>query len=200
MADKPQLPAMYDSLQARGVDAANFVPLTPVCFLSRTADVHPDLQSVVYENRRYTWSQTEQRCQSIAAALQALKLPPFSTVSVLAFNTPEMFEAHYSVPLAGMVLNTINTRLEADTISWILEFAEAGALLVDRELLPQALPGLYAAKERGHEIQVILIDDPLAANQPDIPADINVHYYDDLLQQHPWAARKALCTTTVAAT
>ena len=180
-----KLPAMYDSLQERGADDANFVALTPIAFLSRTADVHPQLTSLVYEDRRYTWSETEQRCQTMAKALQAMGLSPFSTISVLAFNTPEMFEAHFFVPLAGMVLNTINTRLEADTISWILEFAESSALIVDRELLPQALPGLRAAAKQGKPVSVILIDDEHANEKPDVPDDISVTLYDDLIKNTP---------------
>ena len=165
-------------------DGANFVALTPITFLSRTADVHPDRVSVIYEDQAYTWAQTENRCQSMAAALKNIGLDPFSTVSVLAYNTPEMFEAHFFVPLAGMVLNTINTRLEADTVTWILEFAETSALLVDRELLPQAVPGLRAAKERGIEIKVILLDDDHAKTKPDLPADLDITLYDDLLAEH----------------
>lgn len=196
-ADTLKLPALYDSLQARGADAANFVALTPIAFLSRTADVHPDVQSVVYEDRSFTWSQTENRCQSLAAGLQQLGLEPFSTVSVLAFNTPEMFEAHFFVPLGGMVLNTINTRLEADTIGWILDYAEAAALMVDRELLPQAIPGLRAAKEKGHTIKVILIDDDHANDKPDVPDDLDVIRYDDLLTQNPRTKEQYLPTTVM---
>ncbi len=195
--DKPVLPALYNTLAARDTDAANFVALTPIAFLSRTADIHPQLPGVVYNDQVHTWSQTEQRCQSMAAGLQSLGLAPFSTVSVLAFNTPEMFEAHFFVPLSGMVLNTINTRLEADTISWILDYAEAGALLVDRELLPQALPGLRAAKAKGNDIKVILIDDANANEAPAIPEDIQCIRYDDLLAQHS-RNREQYLPTTVA--
>lgn len=200
-----KLPELYSSLQAPGADGAatggvgdaNFVALTPISFLSRTADVHPDGTAVVYEDQSYTWSQTENRCQAMAAALQDMELAPFSTISVLALNTPEMFEAHFFVPLAGMVLNTINTRLEPDTISWILEFAETGALLVDRELLPQALPGLQAARDRGVEIKVIVIDDQFANTLPELPADLNHTTYNDLLAQYPRQRKQYLPTTVV---
>jgi len=185
MSTELTLPSMYDSLQARGANSANFVALTPIAYLSRTADVYPDLPSVVYNDHTYTWSQTENRCQCIARGMQRLGLAPHSTVSVLAFNTPEMFEAHFSVPLAGMVLNTINTRLDADTVGWILEFAEAGALLVDRELLPSAIDGLRALKEKGVDVKIILIDDPKAESQPDIPSDLDYISYDELLKQNP---------------
>lgn len=103
------LPSLYDSLSETIGHKANFVPLTPIAFLSRTADVYPNEPSLVYEDQQYTWSQTEQRCQQLAHALQNLGLEAHDTVSVLAFNTPETFEAHFFVPMAGTVLNTINT-------------------------------------------------------------------------------------------
>ncbi len=191
------LPAMYDSLTDRMGDPANFVPLTPMAYLSRTASVHPDLASLVYEDRQYTWSQTESRCQSMAAALLSLGLEAHQTVSVLAFNTPETFEAHFYVPLAGGVLNTINTRLDTDTVSYILGFAETRLLIVDRELLPVALNGLRACKEQGQQIDVILIDDAQAATQPDIPDDIVVHNFEQLIKAHP-VAPADYAPTTVA--
>ena len=81
----------------------------------------------------------QQRCKRLAGALRSLGIGRHDTVSVLAFNTPHTFEAHFFVPMAGAVLNTINTRLDEQTIAYILEFAESRALLVDRELLPMAL-------------------------------------------------------------
>ncbi|MGB0866866.1 MAG: AMP-binding protein [Granulosicoccaceae bacterium] len=178
------LPPLYDSLKNRMGDRANYVPLTPMAYLSRTADVHPQLTSLVYEERRYTWSQTEARCQAMAAALKALGLQAHQTVSLLAFNTPEMFEAHFYVPLAGGVLNTINTRLDAETVSYILEFAETSVLIVDRELLPVALEGIRACTKRGKHLQLILIDDTHAASQPELPHDIELFSYENLLQQY----------------
>ena len=128
------LPRLYESLAPRMGDPANFAPLTPLAFLARTAEVHPDHESVVYEERRYTWRETERRCQALARALQGLGIGAHETVSVLLFNTPEMLECHFAVPLSGAVLNAINVRLEADTIAYIMDFAEARALIVDREL------------------------------------------------------------------
>lgn len=179
---QPQgLPAMYDSLQDSMGHAANFVPLTPLAFLSRTADVYPQLTSLVYEDQRYTWAQTEQRCQQMAHALRALGLPAHGTVSVLAFNTPEMVEAHYYVGLAGGVLNTINTRLDAATISYILDFSETDILIIDRELLGNALDGIRARLAKHPQLKVILIDDPHAASKPELPADIPFLAYNELL-------------------
>jgi len=178
-----QLPPMYDSLKESIGHQANYVPLTPLSFLSRSADVYPDKNCLIYGEREYTWSKVEKRCQQMAIALKNLGIKQHDTVSVLAFNTPEMFEAHFFVGLAGAVLNTINTRLDEATISYILEFAEAKVLLVDRELLAAATPGLRALKDAGNDIPVILIDDDLAGSKPDLPDDLTIHLYDDLLEK-----------------
>lgn len=138
---------------------ANHVALTPLSFLHRTADVHPQHMAVKYGDREYNWSQTRLRCCQLGSALKQAKVSEGDTVSVLAFNTPELFEAHFGVPLSGAVLNTINTRLDADTISYILEHADAKVLLIDTELLPAALEGIT---KRGDEMQVVLINDQSA--------------------------------------
>ncbi len=176
------LPERYHSLAQ--AHPANFVPLTPLSFLGRTAAVYGHRTSLIYSDRHYTWSETQSRVQACARALRALGLSAHGTVSVLAFNTPETFEAHYAVPLAGGVLNTINTRLDADTIAYILEFAECEILLVDRELLAVALPGLRALAALGRPAKVVLIDDALAATQPDIPADLDLAYWEVLIRAH----------------
>ncbi len=113
---------------------ANFVPLTPLSFLERAKDIYPNYEALVYENRSYTWSQIYNRCIKFASALEKIGIKEGDTVSVMAFNTPEIFEAHYSVPMTGAVLNTINTRLDAKTVSYILDHAEAKVLIVDRQL------------------------------------------------------------------
>jgi len=135
---------------------ANHVALTPLSFLHRTADVHPEHMAVKYGDRQFTWSQTRKRCCQLASALKRAEVGKGDTVSVLAFNTPELFEAHFGVPLSGAVLNTINTRLDTDTISYILEHANSRVLIVDAELLPVALEGIA---KRGDALQVILIND-----------------------------------------
>ena len=113
---------------------ANFVPLTPLSFLERAKDIYPNYEALVYENRSYTWLQIYNRCIKFASALEKIGIKEGDTVSVIAFNTPEIFEAHYSVPMTGAVLNTINTRLDAKTVSYILNHAEAKVLIVDRQL------------------------------------------------------------------
>ena len=113
---------------------ANFVPLTPLTFLVRAKEIYPNYEAVIYEDRNYTWSEVYKRCVKFASALSKIGIKKGDTVSFLAFNTPEIFEAHYSVPMTGAVLNTINIRLDAKTISYILEHGEAKVLVVDRQL------------------------------------------------------------------
>ena len=113
---------------------ANFVPLTPLSFLQRAKDVYPNYEAIIYEERKYTWSDVHKRCLKFASALEKIGVKKGDTVSFLAFNTPEIFEAHYSVPMTGAVLNTINIRLDAKTIAYILDHSEAKVLVVDRQL------------------------------------------------------------------
>ena len=89
---------------------ANYVPLTPLSFLERAKDVYPNYEAIVYEDRKYTWSEVFNRACKFASALEKIGICKGDTVSFLAFNTPEIFEAHYSVPMTGAVLNTINIR------------------------------------------------------------------------------------------
>ncbi len=114
-------------------NAANYAPLTPVSFIRRSARTFPDHIAVVYNEIRRTWAQTYGRCRRLASALQRAGLQRGDVVGVVAANTPEIYEAHFGVPMAGMVLNTINCRLDARTIAYILEHSRTRALIVDRE-------------------------------------------------------------------
>ena len=113
---------------------ANFIPLTPLSFLERAKDIYPNYEALVYETRSYTWTEVYKRCTKFASALEKIGIRKGDTVSVMAFNTPEIFEAHYSVPMTGAVLNTINVRLDAKTVSYILNHSEAKVFIVDRQL------------------------------------------------------------------
>ena len=113
---------------------ANHVPLTPLSFLERAKDVYPDYEAIVYEDRKYTWGEVYKRATKFASALEKIGVGKGDTVSFLAFNTPEIFEGHYSVPMTGGVLNTINIRLDANTIAYILKHSDAKVLVVDRQL------------------------------------------------------------------
>ncbi len=117
-------------------NAANFVPLSPVSFVERSAEVFGDLPAVVHGTRRYTWAQTRERSARLAAALRASGVVRGSTVSVMLPNTPEMVEAHYAVPALNAVLNTLNTRLDAPLLAWQMNHCEAAVVITDREFAP----------------------------------------------------------------
>ena len=135
---------------------ANYVPLTPLSFLERAKDIYPNYEAVVYESRKYTWSEVYKRCIKFASALDKLGINTGDTVSVLAFNTPEIFEAHYSIPMVGAVINAINTRLDSKTISYILNHSEAKVLIVDRQFHDVVKKAL---EEVNSKITIIDIDD-----------------------------------------
>ena len=119
--------------QDLGRNPANYVPLSPLSFLARSADIYPDRTAVVHGEVRRSWKSVYERCVRLAGALAANGIGKGDTVSFIAANTPEHFEAHFGVPMAGAVLNSINIRLDAKTIAFILEHAEAKLLFVDRE-------------------------------------------------------------------
>jgi fatty-acyl-CoA synthase len=146
---------------------ANFVPLTPLSFISRTADLFPDRTAVIYGERRYTWAESYARMRRLASALTKAGYGLGDTVSVIAANTPEMFEAHSGVPMAGCVLNSINTRVEAETIAYILEHGDCRVLISDTAFAPTvgaALDSLPA--EVRSRIRVIDIRDPAMGDLP----------------------------------
>ncbi len=135
---------------------ANFVPLTPLTFLERAKDIYPNYEAIVYEDRKYTWSEIYKRCTQFASALEKIGIGKGDTVSVMACNTPEIFESHYSVPMTGAVLNTINIRLDAKTVSYILEHSDAKVLIVDRQFHEVVKKALLSIKKK---IKIIDIHD-----------------------------------------
>ena len=138
---------------------ANHVPLTPLTFLNRAKDIYPNYEAIIYEDRKYTWMQVYKRCLKFASALEKIGIKKGDTVSFLAFNTPEIFEAHYSVPMTGAILNTINIRLDAKTIAYILEHSEAKVLVVDRQLHTEVKKALSTLNKK---ITIIDIHDKYA--------------------------------------
>ncbi|MBT8115737.1 MAG: AMP-binding protein, partial [Arenicella sp.] len=169
----------YDQLAKND---ANYVALTPLSFLQRTADIYPHHESLIYNDTRYTWAQTRQRCTQIASSLASRGIGTNDSVSILAYNTPELFESHFSVGMAGAVLNTINTRLDADTVSYIIDHAESKLFMVDRGLWPVLQQAL---KSTTHQPHIVLIDDPYAPaeERTELAADMVYTRYEDLVQQ-----------------
>ncbi|MBF0373592.1 MAG: acyl-CoA synthetase [Alphaproteobacteria bacterium] len=137
-------------------NAANHVALSPLGFLERAAAVFPDQVSVIHGALRFTWSESYARCRRLASALSRRGIGAGDTVAVMAPNIPALFEAHFGVPMAGAVLNALNTRLDAEALAFILDHGEAKALITDREYSDVIGPALARL---GREILVIDIDD-----------------------------------------
>jgi len=131
-----------NKFDAFAMTAANYEALTPLSFLPRTALMFPDRRAVVYGERSYSWQDFYNRCKQLASALNSIGIAKGDTVAILAANTPEMIEAHFGIPMSGAVLNTINTRLDAETIAYVLGHGEAKVFIVDYELAPQAKSAL----------------------------------------------------------
>src|ERR1700730_15800387 len=112
---------------------ANYVPLTPLSFLARSAAVYPDHLSTVYEARRFTWSETYQRSRRFASYLAARGIGEDDTVAAMLPNIPAMNELHFAGPMAGAVLNALNIRLDAPSIAFQLDHGGAKIILVDPE-------------------------------------------------------------------
>lgn len=136
---------------------ANYEALSPLSFLPRAARTYPDRTAWIHGDRQATYAEFYTRCRRLAAALVARGIRPGDTVSVMAANSPAMLEAHYGVPMTGAVLNTLNFRLDAATIAFMLDHAEAKVLLTDREFSPAITAALEQVQ---HRPLVIDIDDP----------------------------------------
>ncbi|HTM61392.1 MAG TPA: AMP-binding protein, partial [Burkholderiales bacterium] len=137
---------------------ANYAPLTPLSFIERSAYTYPNRLAVVHGSRRYTWKETYARCRRLASALARRGVGAGDTVAAMLANTPEMYECHFGVPMCGAVLNTLNTRLDADAIGFMLGHGEAKVLIADREFSATIEAALAKA---GRRITVIDVDDAL---------------------------------------
>tara|TARA_B100000315_G_scaffold90329_1_gene83023 strand:+ start:897 stop:2516 length:1620 start_codon:yes stop_codon:yes gene_type:complete len=150
------MPNAYEELDRA---AANFVPLSPLSFIERSAKVYPNRLAVIHGERRYTWAETYARSRQLADALVKRGISKGDTVAIMGANTPETYEAHFGVPMTGAVLNTLNIRLDAETIAFILDHGEAKVLLTDREFSPTVKEAL----EQCNATPIVIdIDDELA--------------------------------------
>ena len=139
-----------------GKNPANHVPLSPLTFLSRSARVFPEHLAIIHGQTRRSWSETAQRCGRLASALTGRGIGHGDTVAVMAPNIPELFEAHFGVPMTGAVLNALNIRLDAATLAYILDHGEIKVLLTDTEFGPVIKEALHQCK--GNPL-VVDIDD-----------------------------------------
>ena len=136
-------------------NAANYVPLTPIGFLARSASVYPNRLAVAHGERRYNWREALERCRRLTSALTARGIGRGDTVALMAPNIPEAFEAHYGVPMAGAVLNALNIRLDPGTIAFILEHGEAKVLITDTEFSPVMAEALAQLKRKPVVIDIV---------------------------------------------
>ncbi|MBA4110722.1 MAG: acyl-CoA synthetase [Leptothrix sp. (in: Bacteria)] len=137
---------------------ANFTALSPLSFIERAALVYPERLAIVHGALRQTWAQTYTRCRQLASALNQRGLGVGDTVAVMLPNTPPMVEAHFGVPMAGAVLNALNTRLDAEAIAFMLDHGEAKAVLVDVEF-SAVMARALALRQSTHPLLVIDVDD-----------------------------------------
>ena len=137
---------------------ANYVPLSPVTFLKRTADIFPNYTSIISENNKFTWKTTFTRCKLFASSLKKRKIKKGDTVSIIAPNSSAMYEAHFAIPMIGAVINTINIRLDAKTVSFILTHSDSKIIFSDTEFLPIVKEALKISRQK---IPIIFIEDDL---------------------------------------
>jgi fatty-acyl-CoA synthase len=151
---RPRSSSAYDALPRTG---ANFQPLTPLSMLERAASVFPDHLAVIHGKQRFSYAEFYRRSRRLASALAAHGIGKNDTVAAMLANTPAMLEAHYGAPMAGGVLNALNTRLDAPSIAYMLEHGDAKILITDREFSATIAEALKLLK---HKPLVIDYDDP----------------------------------------
>ncbi|KAL4577823.1 hypothetical protein LXL04_013937 [Taraxacum kok-saghyz] len=163
----------------RNPNGANSSPLTPLGFLERAATVYADSPALVYNDLTYTWSDTFRRCLQLASSISRLGIVKGDVVSVLAPNIPATYELHFAATMAGAVINTINTRLDARTVSILLRHSESKLVFVDYQLIRaiqeaiSLLPGVCA-----HPQLVLITDD----GPPSLPMDHFVDTYERMVE------------------
>ncbi|MBS0435751.1 MAG: acyl-CoA synthetase [Proteobacteria bacterium] len=171
---------IYD--QQLDKNPANFVALSPVSFVERSAEVFGDLPAVIHGARRYDWRTLRDRSARLAAALRALGVARGTTVTTMLPNTPEMVEAHYAIPALNAVINTLNTRLDAPLLAWQMNHCEAAVVITDREFAPLMGEALRILKaEHGRSPVVIDVCDSEYTG----PGErLGAHEYEALLAAH----------------
>src|SRR5215469_6856449 len=161
---------------------ANFVPLSPVSFVERSAEVFGDLPAVVHGARRYSWRETRERSARLAAALRALGVGRGTTVSAMLTNTPEMIEAHYGVPALNAVLHTMNIRLDAALLAWQMQHCETHVLITDREFSGVMKEALSVLREEHGRSPIVI--DVCDAEYSGPGERLGNHEYEALLAAH----------------
>ncbi len=159
-----------------GKNAANYVPLTPLSHLRRASTVFPNHLAVVYGAHRKTYAQYYERATRLASALQKMGVAPGEVVATLMPNIPAQAEAHFGVPACAAVLNTINVRLDVDTVAYIFDHGEAKVVLADTQFL--SLTEAACEEMNGDAPKIIEVPDAAAG----FPASGKYQTYEDLLE------------------
>ncbi|GLS23551.1 acyl-CoA synthetase [Labrys miyagiensis] len=157
------MPTDYET--GLGRNAANYTPMTPVDFIARAAEVHGDRLAVVHGPIRRNWAQTYERARRLASALERRGIGQSDTVAVLLPNIPAMVEAHFGIPMLGAVMNALNTRLDAASLSFMIQHGEAKMLIADSEY---ATTVREIVRQAPH-LQLVIVDDLLGPGPADIP-------------------------------
>jgi fatty-acyl-CoA synthase len=140
-------------------NSANYAPMTPLSLIERAAQVYPHKLAIVHGTSRQDWQTTYERCKQLASALKKHGIGRGDTVAVMLPNTPPMVEAHFGVPMAGAVLNALNTRLDPEAIAFMLQHGEAKAVIIDPEFSLTMKKALEIAQIK--DIFIIDIQDEL---------------------------------------
>ena len=174
---------MMANIYEQGLDrnSANHTPITPILFLERSAEIYPNKTAIIHGKLRQTWQQTYERCRRLASALQKHGIGLGDTVAVMLPNTPPMVEAHFGIPMAGAVLNALNTRLDPESVAFMLNHGEAKVVIVDPEfsgVMKKALE--IAKKDSSREILVIDVEE----KEFDVPGErLGALTYEQLLSE-----------------
>ena len=169
--------SIYDQNLPR--NEANHAPLTPLSFIERAAEVYPERLAIVHGALRQTWGETYARCRRLASSLRSAGIGKNETVAVMLPNTPPMVEAHFGVPMAGAVLNALNTRLDPETVAFMLDHGEAKAVIVD----PEFAPVMDKALELRKSAQPLLVIDVQDALYGRAAQRLGAQTYEEFLAQ-----------------
>ena len=185
----PPVPLGDPSIYERDLapQAANPVPLSPVSFIERSAEVFGDLPAVIHGRRRFDWRTLRDRSARLAAALRSLGVGRGHTVSVMLPNTPEMVEVHYAVPALNAVLNTLNTRLDAPLLAWQMNHCEASVVITDREFAPVMAQALQILRDTHGRMPIVI--DVCDSEYTGAGERLGTHEYEALLAAHAPLAR-----------
>ncbi|EOY16468.1 AMP-dependent synthetase and ligase family protein [Theobroma cacao] len=162
---------------------ANSPPLTTLGFLERAATAYGDSPSIIYNNISYTWSQTHRRCLQVASSLTSLGIQRGQVVSVVAPNVPSMYELQFAVPMSGAVLNNINTRLDANTLSVLLQHSESKLVFVDHQSSSLVLEAISLFPSKTKAPHLVLIDDEKDSGSKNPSSSVGfLDHYEGILE------------------